>query len=286
LIEIDSDYIPDFQKVPSRFIKYRHRPAYKDEGLLGRENFTLLANVDVIEFNSKRANLTQLFNHPEFQGTPAMNQIMKVKERGLLWHTPLSTIIKPGEKIQQLLGRVRKDHFNGQFYKVAIHLRISDHFMMISQKGKRDRLHPSSLPLFPLQVQSFWDALPNKYEYPDGIKVFVTSDTPKYAIEAQEALTSMNISWFDTTPYAGTPVNIHYKGDQTRTMLDWWLFTEMDFVIASRSGYSETAAKYSCRGYSVFCPIREDRERFITYHSPGLCQPMDFDMNPYGCPPD
>ena len=287
LIEINSDYVPHFETVPSHLTKHLHRPVSMEIDLLGRENFTLLANVDVIEFNSNRANLTQLFDHPEFRGTPAMNQIMKLRERGLMWHTPLSSTMKPGGRIRRLLGRIRKDHLNGQFYKVALHFRISDSFMRISHKAKRDNIKTNItwVHLSPSQVQSIWNGLPNKDKYSDGMKVFVTADTPSYAIEAQQALTRMNISWFDTIPYAGTPVHVKYKGDQTRTVLDWWLFTEMDFIIATRSGFSESAAKYSCKGYSVFCPNGDDSERFITYPSPGLCRPMDFDMYPYRCPP-
>ena len=289
LIQIKSNYeIPDSWDVPSHLTKHHHNTWLGDQDLLMKENFIQLACVDVIQFHSNRGNLTQLFIHPEFQATPAMDWILQLKERGLLWHTPLTTIMKPGEKIRQLLGRIREDHFNGQFYKVAVHLRISDDFMLAQNLTTSNtmRISTTSVRLFPLQVQSIWNSLPNKEKYSDGMKVFVTADTPKFAAEVQEALTSMKISWFDTTPYAGTPVHVQYNGEQTRTMLDWWLFTEMDFIVATRSGYSETAAKYSCKGFSVFCPNIYEPERFLTYPSPGLCQPMDFDLNPYWCPPD
>ena len=287
LIRVKLAHVPDFVRPPPHLTTYQHRPVSGERDLLRQENFTQVANVDVLVFKSNRGDLSQLFENPDFQGAPAMEWIMKLKERGVLWHTPLRTIMKPGEKIQQLLGRVREDHLQGQFFKVALHLRISDEFMMTTNRGRRDRIHTTSVHCFPLQVERIWDTLPNKHSYPDGLKVFVTADTPSYALEAQEALTSMNISWFDTDQYAGSPVHIRAKSDQTRTMLDWWLFTEMDFIIAPRSGFSETAAKYSCKGFSVFCPVsgqQGDCERFEVYHSPGLCQPMDFDMKPYGCP--
>ena len=111
--------------------------------------------------------------------------------------------------------------------------------------------------------------------------------------KVQSLLDDAGLPWFDTFSYAGSPVHIRAHGDQTRTLLDWWLFTRMDLIVATRSGYSESAAKYSCVPLAVNCVRSAAKnyprgtklcDKFEVFLQEGLCTQGEFDMQHYKCP--
>jgi hypothetical protein len=100
-----------------------------------------------------------------------------------------------------------------------------------------------------------------------------------------DLLSSRDIRTFETSEVAGKAVHLDSGNDQTRTFLDWWIFTKMDELIITRSGFSGSAARFNCQPVWVYLgEEKEDgkekggKERgrcdvFQGLPAPGLCLP-------------
>ncbi len=69
----------------------------------------------------------------------------------------------------------------------------------------------------------------------------------------KDSFRSKGFKAFDTEKKAGRIKHVDKtEGNQTRAYLDWFILSDCDRLVISQSGFSETAAKYSCKPMSFY----------------------------------
>lgn len=218
---------------------------------LSADSFDSFVNDPVVDVVTNSLWLRKLQENPRWQNHPEVKRMAEVDKAGQLWPTALKALFKPGPRITKLLQQVEKDFLRPGTYKVGLHVRSGDSKIGDPDHRAAHFSYRESYPCYAKQAVSEWTKLPKalKEKYPNGLVVFMTSDDPAAMSTMRETLQGHNFTnFFDAERYSSSVRHIDYsKGeDQTRTFLDWFLFTKMDLIIASPSGFSASAGRFHC----------------------------------------
>jgi len=215
-------------------------------------NFDELDKAEVIEIVTNRMWIPNFGWKTDFpqRFLPRVCQTFDINERGRVWPTALQSLFRPGPRITPYLERARQEFLRPGTFKVAFHIRAGDSEMMNKNKP------PSPFPTpyvrcFVERALAKWEEVRDSGEYPNGLVVYVVSDREANAKEAVRLLGSSGVAMvaFEGSVYVDhQPEHMNNRnGDQTRTFLDWWMLTEMDYLVATESGFSSSASRYKCK---------------------------------------
>ena len=158
-----------------------HFRSINTETSIFSQDFSALNHFPVISLTTNKVNLALLLDNPGFATSPARDSILSLRDQGKLWHTALHSSLLPGPKILGLLDQIEADHYNAIYFKVAIHVRTSDVYIMhpARKRPQRDiRSSNVSVPCYSHQVMKIWRGIPEeerKAKYPAGPKVCFVS---------------------------------------------------------------------------------------------------------------
>jgi hypothetical protein len=235
---------------------------------LAEVDFGELDRYPVITIQSNQNSLKELHDNPSLRGRPGYPAFLRGLGRGTLFHEPLLRVLGPTENVTQALEHLLEIHPLKGHFTVGIHFRTTDAHL----RGKRgSRTHPTRIPAFVGKVMEVWGSLPEKKRaaFPLGLQVFIATDSPK-ALEAfATSFQELGVPWFDASEVAPPPTHTSHGGDQTRTFVDWFFLSKVQLLIASRSGFSETAARRGC----VNIIVARYRRFFEFTRGRGLCTP-------------
>ena len=258
---------------------------YRNVMHLNNFSFEAFAHDDqVVDVVSNKLWIPDMLLNDNLRAHPGLEEIRRLDKKGEIWHSALRALFSPGPHIVTLLERIEADHLPSGVFKVGLHVRSGDaqlgdkKYTTIRNFTKRD-----SLPCFPLRVFDEWNSIPldvREQKYPRGVVVFITTNDSGILAFLKAELAALGITAsFDTETYASVVRHIDYasKGDdQTRTFLDWFLFTRMDLIIASHSGFSSSASRYRCTPIVVedyWHLPHTDCHRWEVFKKSGMCLP-------------
>lgn len=243
------------QDIPaSQQMQVKHFSAHgtKHDAKLVFLDFEVLDQADLIEVVTNRMWIPNLGWKTDFPDRflPRVREMFDLNERGRIYPTALQTLFQPGPKIAPLLQRAMKDYLKPGVFRIAFHIRAGDSEMM--NKNKPPSPFPSPyVRCFVERALAKWENVRESGDHPSGLVVFVVADREANAKEAVSRLRSSRIplTIFEGSVYVDhLPEHMNNKGgDQTRTFLDWWLMTEMDYLVATESGFSSTASRFRCK---------------------------------------
>jgi hypothetical protein len=232
-------------------------------------NFSGLASTEALHIKTSRNSLSELLNNPSLREAPGHSEFARLRGEGLLQHVALARTLVPGPRTLKVLANMTSEHPLEGYFNVGLHFRTTDAFF--KRKARSSRTNPRALPEFVSKAEQLHASLPeaSRAAHPRGLRVFLCTDNPLVREKLVELLQGRGVAWFDASRFAPPPAHIRHNVDQTRTFADWFMLTKMSAIVASRSGFSETAARFACLDISIF-----NYGRFHDHlGGRGLCRP-------------
>ena len=235
----------------------------------------------VVDVRTNSMWIPDLLASPHLQRHPMIDELRQLDQDGQVWHHALKALFRPGPRIVPLLQQIDVDFLLPGTFKIGLHVRTGD--LKFGETAVNDFSKVESAPCFATKALTEWLSITSgdrAEHYPGGLVIFMTSDDPEILAILNSTLTNLNFTNFFTADHY-SPGGVRHIAfsegeDQTRTFLDWFLFTRMDLIIATPSGFSASASRYACTPIltdDVGHQPSSDCQRWRTYGDAGLCQP-------------
>lgn len=252
------------------------------------------------DVNSNFPFADELVTNPHFPDTPVRRALVNAARQGRLFHAALRSLFTPGREVARAVDSlIQQWTADGTRYLIGVHIRAGDELM---GQRRRRAYHPlrkesnhvhrivpvGALDCFAPEALSLWHALPDEERalHPGGPVFFVSSDYPSGARRVHEQFEAAGLPSFNASEVSGRVNHIVNMPNESheRAFVDWWVLARSRQLVISISGFSETAAKYSCAPVSYFTNFPHQREHnvfderscqqhFARMRGPGLCVP-------------
>jgi hypothetical protein len=264
----------------------------KDEVLINFD-FSDVRKFEMIRFTSNLMSVDLLRRAPALrfdEALPAHRSLEAINRQGQIWRYALHHLFRPGPKVGPLLEELARRHLVRGTFKIGIHSRTDDGELISGTSKGASRMQESQRNhLQCLVLRALWEwkrlSLQLKLErFPRGPVFFLSADRSSSLVFLKAWLRKLGFPCFTGEDH-GSVSHFRDQGkDQTRTFLDWWLFTKMDLILATPSGFSASASRFECTPFLLYDPKveKEDAEMcnaFVDYRERGLCFPVeDYDL--------
>lgn len=263
--------------------RYVHKEINQNTVNFTAIDFDLVSNLTIWEIYSNWIQLDQLVENPSLKRHPSHSFIYDLYQKNLVWKFVLNLLFKPGPKLVDIMKIIQKEYgIQENTFKVGIHVRQGDEGMN-KKRAISNELWLSRYPktnedvtCFAQRAVELWNDLPKNRNFKKPV-FFVASDHFGAGNRVIKYLRSQKYLAFTTHRYTGKTKHIKfsYGEEQTKTLLDWFLLSQMHKLIITYSGYSTSASKFTCAPTLIFYAETTERncENFFIYEINGLCHP-------------